>query len=49
MPLSEIEIGQAARVAAIGETSLLREQWQAMGLRPGVEIAASALTRWATR
>ena len=40
MPLSEIEIGQAARVAAIGEAGTQREQWQAMGLEPGVEIAA---------
>jgi len=40
MPLSEIEIGQAARIAAIDETSQMREQWQAMGLRAGAEIAA---------
>ena len=39
-PLSEIEIGQAARVAAIGEASTQRDQWQAIGVRPGVEIAA---------
>jgi len=40
MPLSEIEVGQVARVAAIDETSQMGEQWRAMGLRPGVEIAA---------
>ena len=40
MPLSEIEVGQAARVAAIDETSQMREQWQALGLGPGAEIAA---------
>ncbi len=40
MPLSEIELGQAARVAAIGEAGVQREQWQAMGLLPGVELAA---------
>lgn len=40
VPLSEIEVGQAARVVAISEMSLMREQWQAIGLTPGVEIAA---------
>jgi manganese transport protein len=40
MPLSEIEVGQVARVAAIDETSQMREQWQALGLKPGAEIAA---------
>jgi manganese transport protein len=40
VPLSEIEIGQAARVASIGETATHQEEWQAMGLRPGAEIAA---------
>jgi len=40
MPLSEMELGQAARVAAIGEAGVQREQWQAMGLLPGVELAA---------
>jgi manganese transport protein len=40
LPLSEIELGQAARLAAIDETSPLRDEWQALGLRPGVEIAA---------
>jgi manganese transport protein len=40
VPLSEIEIGQAARVASISETGTHQEEWQAMGLRPGVEIAA---------
>jgi manganese transport protein len=40
MPLSEMELGQAARVAALGEAGVQREQWQAMGLLPGVEIAA---------
>ena len=40
MPLSEIEIGQAARVAAIDETSPMQAQWQKQGLRAGTEIAA---------
>jgi manganese transport protein len=40
MPLSEIEVGQAARVAALGETGTHKEQWQALGLRPGIEITA---------
>jgi manganese transport protein len=40
VPLSEMELGQAARVAAIGEAGVQREQWQAMGVLPGVELAA---------
>ena len=40
MPLSEMELGQAARVAAFGEAGVQREQWQALGLAPGVELAA---------
>ncbi len=40
MPLSEIQVGQAARVAAIGEAGTQRDQWQAIGLQPGVEMAA---------
>jgi len=40
VPLSEIEIGQAARVASISETGTHQAQWQAMGLKPGVELAA---------
>jgi len=40
VPLSEVQVGQAARVAALGEASVQREQWQALGLMPGIEIAA---------
>ena len=40
MPLSEMQVGQAARVAAIGEAGTQRDKWQTIGLRPGVEMAA---------
>ncbi len=40
VPLSEIEIGQAARVTALGEVGTQREQWQALGLRPGALVVA---------
>jgi manganese transport protein len=40
MPLSEMQVGQAARVAAIDEVGTQRERWQAIGLRPGVEMVA---------
>jgi manganese transport protein len=40
LPLSEMEIGQAARVAAIGETATLGESGPVLGLQPGMEIAA---------
>lgn len=39
-PLSEIEIGQAARVADIGESPALRARVEAAGLRVGAELAA---------
>ena len=40
LPLSEMQLGQAARIAAFEITSVHREQWVEMGLRPGREIAA---------
>ncbi|MGC8779267.1 MAG: Nramp family divalent metal transporter [Anaerolineae bacterium] len=40
VPLSEIEVGQAARVAAIGEAPALRARLHAAGVAPGVEIVA---------
>ena len=40
VPLSEIEIGQAAQVVAFDASGALEEQWSAQGLTPGVEIAA---------
>jgi manganese transport protein len=40
MPLSELEVGQAARVAAIGEQGTQKEQWRTLGLTPGAEVAA---------
>jgi len=40
MPLSEIEIGQSARIAAIGESPALRNRLQEAGARIGSEIVA---------
>ncbi len=40
MPLSEIEIGQGARVMSIGESPALRQRLDAAGVKPGTEIAA---------
>ena len=40
MPLSEIEVGQAARVVSLGESRALRERLQSAGVTPGAEIAA---------
>jgi manganese transport protein len=40
LPLSEIEVGQAARVTALQETAVQDEKWQALHITPGMEIAA---------
>ena len=40
VPLSEIEIGQGARVMSIGESPALRERLDAAGVKLGMEIAA---------
>ncbi len=40
VPLSEIEIGQAARVMELGESPALGARLAAAGVRPGAEIAA---------
>lgn len=40
LPLSEIEVGQAARVASVGETGALGEAWPGKVLTPGVELHA---------
>lgn len=40
LPLSEIEIGQAAKVSAFVESAVKDESWPKLGLRPGAEIAA---------
>ncbi len=40
LPLSEIEVGQAAQVAAFESAGVHTDAWQAQGLRPGVEVAA---------
>ena len=40
LPLSELEIGQAGRVAALGEAQAPDEQWITQGLKPGAQIAA---------
>lgn len=40
LPLSEIEIGQAARVMSTGDSPALRERLEGAGVRPGAEIAA---------
>lgn len=40
LPLSEIEIGQSARIASLGEAPTLRQRLQAVGVSPGAAIAA---------
>ncbi len=40
LPLSELEIGQAARVASFDASGLQENQWPLPDLRPGVEMAA---------
>jgi manganese transport protein len=40
LPLSEIELGQGGRVAALGETQTFKDEWAAAGLKMGAEIAA---------
>lgn len=40
VPLAEIEVGQAGRVAALGVTQAAQAEWAAAGLQPGAEIAA---------
>jgi manganese transport protein len=40
LPLSEIELGQGGRVAALGETQTFKDEWAAAGLKVGAEIAA---------
>jgi manganese transport protein len=40
VPLSELEVGQAGRIVALGNTQAASVQWEAAGLRPGVEISA---------
>jgi manganese transport protein len=39
IPLSEVEIGYAARISAFDQSSILVEQWKSQGLLPGVEIS----------
>ena len=43
IPLSEIEVGQAGRVMALGEIRTPDPQWEALGLKPGADIAAVRL------
>jgi manganese transport protein len=40
LPLSEIEVGQMGRVASLGVTQSPSEEWTAVGLQAGAEIAA---------
>ncbi len=39
IPLSEVDIGFAARIAAFDPSSVQAKQWASQGLRPGAEIA----------
>jgi len=40
LPLSEIEVGQAGTVIALGQTQASMQEWSAAGLKPGIEVAA---------
>lgn len=40
VPLSEIEIGQAGRIADVGVALAVNDQMVSVGMKPGMEIAA---------